>query len=293
MKEIMRMNPLLVNVNNFSWTETGRLNFENMSRVFGCDIISLNINRKLAQKMLWKAFVKLGSPTWLWDLAVYVFPVRLAINYKIPLIVYGENVDVEYGGDQYEETYSAKNQITNDIVKKVDWKYWLEDGITMRDFTQVIYPSDKEIEAAGLDPIYLGYFVPWDGYKNMELATQYGFRTLPWSEWKREGFIEDYDQIDAIGYLLHPWMKYPKYGHARATDIASTIIRSGKLTREKAIELVRENDHKLDPRALQDFADFVKHPVDECLEIIDSWYNRNLFKRVGDKWELKNPIWKE
>lgn len=293
MKELMKMNPLLVNVYNFSWTNTGWYNFTNMSDVFGCDVISLNLNRKIAKKMLWKAFVEMGSPTWYWDRAVYVFPVRMGINYNIPLIVYGENINYEYGGSQTKETYSAKNQINNDVAKKVDFDFWLDDEIAMKDLNAIVYPSNDEIEKAKLEPIYLSYFMRWDGYENMEMAKKYGFKSLDdTGEWKREGYIEDYDQIDAIGYLVHPWIKYPKYGHARATDVASNWIRTGRITRKEGIALVKEHDHKLDKRALRDFLDFVGHSEEEFYSILEKFYNRDIFEKIADQWKLKESIYK-
>lgn len=136
MKDLMKMNPHLVSVDNFSWTETGRHNIQNFSEAFGCDIIFLSLNR------------------------------------------------------------------------------WLDDEITVKDLNDIVYPSNEEIEAAELEPIYLSYFMPWDGYKHHLIARRFGFKTLA-HKWDREGFIEDYDQIDAPGYLVHSWMKYPKFGHAR------------------------------------------------------------------------------
>ncbi len=294
MKELMKMNPLLINVSNFSWTDTGRHNFNNLSDVFGCDIISVNLNRKLARKLLWKALVKLGSPTWYWDKAVYAFPLRMGIDLKIPLIVYGENVSYEYGGYQIEETYSAKDQIHNDVVKKVDWDFWLDEDITMKGLNAAVYPEAEEIERAGLDPMYLGYFMSWDGYKNMQLAKKYGFKSLnDTGEWDREGYVEDYDQIDSMGYLVHPWLKYPKYGHARATDVACYWIRTGRLTREEGIRLVKAHDHKLDKKALKDFLEFVGHSEKEFWKVVDKWYNRDLFEKVDGQWKLKDPIYKD
>ena len=292
MKELMKMNPLLLNVHNFAWSQTGLHNFNNLSETFGCDTISIHLNRKIAKKMFWKGLVKLGSPAWYWDLAVYAFPLRMAINYNIPLIVYGENVCFEYGGSQVKETYSAKNQLGNDVVKKVDWDFWLDDEISMKDLNAVIHPTEEEIEKANLEPIYMSYFMKWDGYKNMELAKKYGFKSLgDTGEWDREGFIEDYDQIDALGYLMNPWLKYPKYGHARATDVASTWIRTGRISRDEGIKLVMEHDYKLDPRTLRDFAGFVGHAEEECLQVIDKYYNRDIFDKVKDQWRLKDPIY--
>ncbi len=294
MKELMGMNPLLVNVYNFSWTQTGLHNFNNISEAFGCDIISLHLNRKIARKMLWKALVKMGSPTWYWDRAVYAFPLRVGINFNVPLIVYGENISYEYGGPQVKETYSAREQIDNDVVKNVDWDYWLDDEITMKDLNGVVYPGKEESEKAGLEPIYLSYFVRWDGHRNMEIAKRYGFKSLKdTGEWDRKGYIEDYDQIDAVGYLVHPWLKYPKYGHARATDVACYWIRTGRITREEGIKLVKEHDHELDGKALKDFLDFVGHTEEEFWQAVERFYNRDIFEKVEGRWMLKDPIYKD
>lgn len=291
MKEVMKMNPLLVNVDNFSWTETGRKNFYNMSEAFGCDIISLSLNRKVARKMLRKAFEKLGSPTWIWDRAVYTFPIRMAINMKIPLVVYGENVSVEYGGVLKKETYSAKDQINNDVVKPVDLEEWLDEDITMKDLNPILNPTKEEIEEARLEPIYLSYFIPWDGYGNYQVAKKYGFQSLgDTGEWKREGYIEDYDQIDAIGYLVHPWLKYPKFGIGRATEVAGYWIRGGKITRDEALKLVEEHDHKLDTKALRDFIDFIGYSEEEFWETTERFINKGIWEKVGDhEWKLKDP----
>lgn len=292
MKNLMKMNPLLVNINNFSWTETGRHNFNNMSDAFGCDIISLTLNRKVARKLLQKAFEKLGSPTWYWDRAVYTFPIKMGINMKIPLIVYGENVNYEYGGLQKKETYSAKGQIYNDVVKDVGGlDFWLDDEITMKDLNPIIYPTKEEIEEAGLEPVYLSYFVPWSGYKNYQIAKKYGFKSLgDTGEWRREGFIEDYEQIDAIGYLVHPWLKYYKFGHANTTDVCCYWIREGRITREEAIKLVKEHDHKLDPRALKYFLEFTGYTEKEFWEIAERFRNKEIFEKVNGEWKLKTPL---
>ena len=42
---------------------------------------------------------------------------------------------------------------------------------------------------------------------------------------------------------VHDYLKYIKFGYGRATDHASKDIRSGKITRDKAIKLVKKYDH--------------------------------------------------
>lgn len=289
MKERMGMNPLLVTVDNLSWTETGRRNIENLSEAFGCDILSLSLNRRVAKKMMRKAFEAMGSPTWYWDRAVYAFPLRTAIQMGIQVVVYGENINYEYGGAQRKETYSARDQIHNDVVKPVNLDFWLDDEISMKDLNPILYPAEQEIDRAGLEPIYLSYFVPWDGYRNHVIAKRFGFRTLA-HEWQREGYIEDYDQIDTPGYLVHPWLKYPKFGHARTTDVCCNLIRTGRMTREEAVRLVREHDHKLDQRALDDFLAFTGYTPREFWGIVERFYNRDLFDHVQGEWRLRHPV---
>ena len=63
-----------------------------------------------------------------------------------------------------------------------------------------------------LDPVYLSYFVPWDSDRNYQIAKRFGFRHLD-HEYVREGTLENYNQIDSIGYLLGQYLKYPNTIH--------------------------------------------------------------------------------
>ena len=291
-KEVLKMNPLLINVYNFSWTQTGLDNFNNLSEHFGCDTISIHLNRKVAKLMMRKAFEELGSPTWYWDRAVYAFPIQMGIKLGIPLIFYGENINYTYGGFQLKETPSAQNQINNDVVKDVGGlKHWVDQNISLKDLQACVYPTKKAIKQAKLNPVYLSYYVPWSGLNNMVIARQLGFKTLDdTGEWKREGYIEQYDQIDSPGYLVHPWMKFPKFGHCRVTDVASNQIRDGLLTREEAITLVNNEDYKLDPKALADFLAFTGYTKEEFDLIVDKFANQEYVQKIDGIWKLKEPI---
>jgi len=288
MKEICDMNPLIVCINDpFTHTKAGKHNLRNMSETFECDIISYNLNPSTTRKMVKLAFEEFGSPTWPIDMQIYSIPLKIAHSLNIPLIVYGENIAYEYGGPSAEETFSAKNQIKNDVVKPIDWKWWYKKGIKKEEVDMIKYPDEKIIDK--IEPIYLSYFYPWDGRKNYEIAKRYGFRDLK-HEWKREGFIEDYDQIDSMGYLVHPWLKYPKFGHARATDVACYWIRNGYITREEGVKLVKEHDPELDSKALNDFLNFTGYTDKEFWDIVEKFWNRDIFHKRDGKWEKKEEI---
>lgn len=126
--------------------------------------------------------------------------------------------------------------------------------------------TDKD-EKPELPLVYMSYYYPWSSINNLELAKKYGFRDLV-GEWKREGTIEDFEQIDSVAYMVHLWMKYPKFGFQRVSDIASRRIREGLLTKEEAGNLIRDNDYKLDPRALEDFITFCGYTEKEFWDIV-------------------------
>jgi len=290
MKNRLGFNPLLVSIDNFSWTETGRYNARNMSDVFGCDLHLLSLSRRTAKRMFRKAFEHQLIPCWYWDRAVYTYPLQVAIRLGIPLIVYGENINYEYGGSQTEETYSAIDQIRNDVVKPVPWDVWLDDEISMKDLNPLVNPGVDEIREAGLDPIYLSYFAPWDGYENFKrMRDKFGFRSLD-EEWSREGLSENYDQIDTIGYNVHPWFKFIKFGHQHNTDVLSMWVRSGRMTREEAVEKVKDREHVLDPRMLADFLEFTGYTETEFWEVVDRFANREILEKRDGRWRLKPAV---
>ena len=285
-KEVLGMNPLLVSVeDNFPMTNAGMHNIKNISEAFGCDIISMKPNIKAQKKIMKYTFEKYGKPTYFIDRYIYTYPLHMAVKFNIKLLVYGENVSYEYGGNNAVETPSAKEQIYNGVGSGIATEELLALGVSLKDLNFFEPPTQEELDK--LEPIYVSYFIEWNSFANYELAKKKGFHDLT-HEWRRTHHIEDFDQIDSRAYLVHSWMKYPKFGHASATDYAARMVRYGMLSREEAFKLVEKHDHALDPFAVRDFCTFLGYSEPEFWEIIDKLYNPNLFKKdkLG-RWVLK------
>ena len=293
MKNVMGMNPVLFSVeDNFPMTEAGKHNIRNISEEFGCPIVSLKPDIRAQKKLLRYMFEKYGKPTWFIDRLIYSYPLHMASMFHTPLLVYGENVSYEYGGVDYKETYSARALLNNGVASDVPEEELIANaGVTVQDLTLTRAPSQEELDA--LDPIYVSYFVPWNSVANYEFAKKHGFRDLT-HEWDRTLTVENFDQIDSRAYLVHPWLKYPKFGHASATDYASRFVRYGMISRDEAVRLVRDHDGKLDPLCVRDFCEFAGYTESEFWAIMDKWYNPDLFEKneVG-AWTLKHPVWAE
>lgn len=290
LKEEMGMSPLLVTVeDNFPMTNAGIHNLKNLSEEFGCDIVSLKPNIRAQKAIMRYTFEKYGKPTYIIDRYIYTYPLHIAARFEIPLVVYGENVSYEYGGPQCEETPSAREQIENGVASGIPLSELVAEGLTKDDLPFFDPPTKADLER--LQPIYLGYFVPWNSYRHYVFAKRRGFHDLE-HEWRRTHHIEDYDQVDSRAYLVHSWMKYPKFGHASATDYAARLVRYGLLSREEAVELVRKHDHRLDPKAVRDFCEFLGYRESEFWAVVDRLYNPDLFeKNAFGEWVLKHPVW--
>lgn len=286
MKEVMKMNPLLLSTACTEWTEIGRKNIENIAETFSCDVISIQPNPRVAKIMARKAFVEIGSPTWYIDALIYAFPYRMAAKLGLKLLVYGENVNYTYGGKYNVETPSAKFQPLNDVVKPI-WDKWLEDGqLSEPELVSAKQMTLEEYDKSGLEAVYLSYYVPWDTHHNYEVAKRWGFRHLG-HEYQREATLEQYNQIDSISYLLNQYLKYPKFGHASATEMASRWIRAGQVTREEMIPLVKKYDKILDQGIVDRFMEYASMTPREFWSVMDKWYNKDLF------YQDRDGVWHE
>ena len=298
MKELMNMNPLLITVEDyFTMTEAGKHNQQNITEAFGCNLIAFKPNRRAGKIISRYMFEKYGRPLWYVDRLLYTVPLYYAAALNIPLLVYGENVSYEYGGVNDKETYSAREQVFNGVAPDISLDELVTAGVSRDELAYLEAPSRGLLNK--LEPIYLSYFVKWNAIKNYEIAKRFGFKDLT-HEWDRTNHIENFNQIDSYGYLLNAWMKYPKYGHAYATDYASRWIRYGVLSREDGLKLVEERDHALDPKIIDDFCQFTGMSVNEFYKALDKLYNKDLFeKNEFEQWRLRkefiderrNPKW--
>lgn len=282
MKEKLGLNPLLVTVTDeFAHTKAGEHNAKQIGDAFRCDTIQLRLNPQMVRETTRWGFENIGSTNWAIDMAIYAWPLQMAIKFGIPLVVYGENVEWEYGCKTGVDTPSALGQIKNNVVNIKD-----APVLALSEANCVRYPSMEEIFKAQLEPVYLSYFTGWDGMRNARLAARHGFRSLQ-GEWDRAGYVDDMWQCDSRGYLGNYYLKYAKYGYSKATDVASHFLRYGHLTRSEAIILVKKEDHRLDQSVLDDFLRFTGYTDAQFWNIMDKWFNTGLFEYKNYQWRLK------
>ena len=84
--------------------------------------------------------------------------------------------------------------------------------------------------------------------------------------------------MDVYFTVFHDYFKFLKYGFGRATDHASIEIRSGRITREEGLELVKQYEGKIPRKYLGEFLKFADISMDEFLKICSKFTNKEIFK---------------
>lgn len=288
-KEKLHMNPLLVCVADpFTHTEAGTHNLKNLNRAFNCDLITYTMSLDLFKRVTKLDFEKLHDPFRLLESMIYTVPYKFAMDMDIPLVVFGENAAYLYGTSEVDSYDATKYVVSGDSAAgkgygKTLIEHWLNNGISINELNCINLSSTKVVYPM---VIFLSYFIPWDDDNNVALAKRYGFKDLH-HEWHREGVIEEYAQVDSLGYMVHIWTKYPKFQFSRTSDIVSRWIRKGKITRDEAMKLVEENDYKLDQRAIDDFCAFMGYTQRQFWDVIEGYWNTDLFEKVDGIWRQK------
>jgi len=275
------MNPLCVTGTTCDLSEIGRRNIENLKSL-GVDYIEVTTNRVVRRKLNRIGLMQVGDISWPEHVTIFTVPVRIAVQFRVPLIIWGENSQNEYGGPA-----SATENNTLD-------RRWLEEfggllglrvsdligveGIEKRHLIPFTYPSDEELKQVGVTGLFLGYYLPWDGYSNALLAQGFGFNTWHTTV---EGSVVNYENLDNHQTGIHDYFKFLKFGFGRATDIASLHIRRGRITREEGLELVKRHDGKFPwtylGKPLEKILEPLELTVDEFIKICDRFTNKKLF----------------
>nr|WP_321023693.1 N-acetyl sugar amidotransferase [Clostridium neonatale] len=275
------MNPLCVTSTTCNLTEIGRRNIENLQNL-GVDHIEVTANRCVRKKLNRIGLIEVGDISWPEHVSIFTTPVRIAVNMKIPLIIWGENSQNEYGG--------PAGAVDNNVLDRS----WLEefggllglrvsdlvsqDGIEKKHLIPYTYPTDEELKEVGVTGLFLGYYIPWDGYSNFLISQNHGFES--WGK-TIEGSSVDYENIDNYQVGIHDYFKFLKFGFGRASDLVSMHIRRGRLTRSDGMEIVKRHDGKFPWTYLDKPIEEILKPldisVDEFIKICDQFTNKKLF----------------
>ena len=271
------MKPLCVTGTTCMQSDIGRRNIENLKNI-GVDYLEMTINPIVRKKANRIALEQIGDISWIDHWRIFTTPVRIAVQTGIPLLIWGECSENEYGGTasaaksnvldrKWVEEFGTRGLRLHDLVG--------QEGITERDLIALRYPEQSEIERVGVTGLFLGYYIPWDGYRNALIAQAHGFETFPT---RVEGNLVNYENLDNVHHGVHDYFKFLKFGFCRVTDLACMHIRRGRMTRAEALEVVKKYDGEF-PKS------YLGVPLEKLLEDIDM--TMETFVRICDDYTNK------
>lgn len=295
MKHKYKMNPLAVTFAPVMYTNPGFKNTENFRKI-GIDHVVFYADREVLRKLCRKMLINYGDPFIPWVTGVYSTPLRFAINFEIPLVIYAECGEAEYGGStEKDEDYEIREEDLKKFVRTgdaKDWKYpenWTDEEVSLADLKPYLFPTQEELGRVGVKPIYFAYFHQWDGHENYRfIKEKIGFNEM---SGRIEGSYQNYSSIDDKIDGLYMYLMHLKFGFARTTKDACKDIRGGRLTRDEAIGLVKKYDSEFPRQDLEEVLEFLQMDEENLWQTLERFRNKEIWEKVDGKWRIKNPIW--
>ena len=290
------MHPLTVTWPPILYTDYGYKNFKNWIEIGGFDNITCKPNGKVMKLLTKLSIENLLHPFQTFILGQKNLGPKIAAKYKIPLIFYGEN-EAEYGNPVADNATSLRDKSfytmnnLNEVylggisVPELIGKY----GLALSDLLTFLPGDYKEIENAGVDVHYLGYYIKWTPQESYYYAVENtGFQARPF---RTQGTYSKYNSIDDKIDDLHYYTTFIKFGIGRATYDASQEIRNKHLTREEGVALVKRFDGEFPDKYFKEVMDYLGIDPDFFIELCDKFRSPHLWSKENGEWKLRHAVW--
>ncbi len=119
----------------------------------------------------------LGDPFQPFIYGQKAFPMQIALKFKIPLVMYGENGECEYGGDEKNEekpTHNVTDDLTRHYFSEIMPQDWQKYGIDKKQLNYYLPPSKEEAEEIGLENHFFGFYHKWVPQENYYYSVEHG-----------------------------------------------------------------------------------------------------------------------
>jgi N-acetyl sugar amidotransferase len=306
------MNPLTITWAPHIYTEWGWKNFQAWIHA-GFDNELYTPNGRVHRLLTRLSVENLLHPFQTFILGQKNLAPKVAAKHRISLIFYGEN-EAEYG-----------NPVADMSAATRSWKYFtssneseiflggtsLDDlygkfGLSKRDIDLYMPANPEEIEANKTEVHYLGYYLKWHPQSAYYFAVENGgFQASPE---RTAGTYSKYNSIDDKIDDFHYYTTFIKFGIGRATYDAAQEVRSGDLTREEAVALIKKYDGEYPDRFEKEVFDYLsinenQFPVaskqfeqprmdrEYFSSLCDRFRSPHIWTREGGSWQLRHKVW--
>ena len=293
------MHPLTVTWAPFIYTDIGWRNYVDF-KDSGFDNILCFPDGKLHRKLALLAFDLLGDA---WEPFAYgqqSWAFQVACKFNIPLVFFGENGELEYGGttrnkdkvgeplEEWAELYYKNAGIAYLVEQGLKRKVFTKEDLTAKTFELYEPPSVDSIKRVGAQMHWWSYYQKWVPQEHYYHAVENtGFTANPV---RSEGTYSKYASLDDKTDGFHFYLAYIKFGIGRCTSDAAHEIRDGHLTRDEGVALVQKYDGEFPIKYYQEFLDYLSITDKEFWQVCDKFRQPQIWDKVDGKWVLKHKV---
>ena len=247
-----------------------------------------NISKLLSQRF----FKERGNPKVAWDAGVNSFPMKIAIEYKIPYVFYAEHGESEYGGLMLNKE-SLKRRDLREVIEHQIGDFpqnWVNEKINLKDLAPYIYPENEEFDKFKVEALYFSYFFKWSMLENFEYIKKNvkKFKTI---KDRTDGTFTNFDSLDDKIDNIFYFFQFVKFGFGRATRDSCRMIQNKQMTRDEAIQKAKKYDNEFPHTDFEDVLNFLEIHQNQFDEIVNLHRNEEIWEIKNNVWNLKNTVY--
>jgi len=292
------MNPLTVTWAPHIYTPIGWKNMQAWIKA-GFDNILVTPNAKVHSKLTQLAFKNLVNPFQPFIIGQKLTAPKFALQYNIPLIMYGENQAEAH--NSFQENMSPLMNLDHFTLSKEIRDLYMggipidglkQFGIERKDLSFYIPPNKEEVLKKNIEIHYMSYYHSWSPQKNYYYAKEHSeFESNP--DGRSEGTYSKFSSLDDKIDGQHYYTMYIKFGQGRAMNDACRDIRDGYIIRDEALALMKKYDGEFPKKYFQEFLNYINITEEEYWNIIDNARSPHLWEKKNGEWHLKHVVYNE
>jgi N-acetyl sugar amidotransferase len=289
MRDKMGMNCLAITLQPPLAFEVGNKNLENYINT-GFNHLRITPNPKVGAHIALQSMIEQGQPLMAWIMSVQTVIFKCAVLFDIPLVMFGEEGEAEYGGSnklKHKATYDLEDSIHIYLSGNDPRKF--TNKFTEKELYWWMYPDLNDFRKLNPSIAHWSYFENWDSYRNYLVAKEnFGLEEMPT---RCVGTYNNFAQTDTKLYDLHCYFMYLKFGFGRCSQDVGIDIRRGAITRKQAINLVKKYDGEYPHEYIGDYLNYFNITKQQFDDIIDKWANKSILEKNSDGlWVKKFDI---
>ena len=279
-RDKLGLRPLLV-CSSYPASQVSDIGVNNLSNLIemGFDVIISAPSPVEWKKLIRESFFKFTNWARSAELSYFSSVPRIAINYGIKLIIWGENTAIQVGDISTlgKNGYDANN-LRNSNTLSSGHTWMLNSGYLLKKITPYIFPTISEYDNANLNVIFLGWFLgDWSLKRNAAFSSVYGLQHRH-EPADITGDIEGFSNLDEDWHLMNQMIKYYKFGFGKVTESVCERIRAGEISRQEGINLIERFDGKCGKKYIDSFCDYIGINEEVFWRHVKKSVNKSLFE---------------